>query len=84
MSHFGQSSERRCWNALVRQKTYVLLLQPCYSGPSHFKGRYDDDLGAAIDFTLQMERNLLKAQGEFSYFLRSRIYYLGGNLLIFF
>jgi len=64
VSHFGDRG--KCWNELLTQKTYVILLQPNYSGKGHnaiFKARYDEPLGAAIDFSLEMERKLLKAMG---------------------
>lgn len=55
----------------MTQKTYVLLLQPSYDKELekahnvHFQAREDEDLmGAFIDFTLEMERKLLKAQGK--------------------
>ena len=53
---------------MLTQKTYVILLQPNYSGKGHnaiFKARYDEPLGAAIDFSLEMERKLLKAMGMY-------------------
>ena len=65
MSHFGDLS--KCWNELLVQKTYVILLQPFYTGKGHnalFKARYDQPFGAAIDFTMDVERKLLKAMGK--------------------
>ena len=73
VSHFGDRG--KCWNELLTQKTYVILLQPNYSGKGHnaiFKARYDEPLGAAIDFSLEMERKLLKAMG--TYISRFRIF----------
>ena len=66
VSHFG-FDRSKCWNELLTQKTYVILLQPSFTGKGHhalFKARYDDPLGAAIDFTLDTERKLLKAMGK--------------------
>jgi hypothetical protein len=65
VSHWGDRT--KCWNELLTQKTYVILLQPSYVGKGHdavFKARYDDPFGAAIDFTLDTERRLLKALGK--------------------
>jgi len=53
----------QCQNTLFTQRSYIVLLQPNSKGPVLFKGRYDDPLGAAIDFTLDTERRLLKALG---------------------
>lgn len=64
VSHFGDPSQ--CWNELLTQRTYVILLQPHY-GHHHdalFKARYDDPLGAAIEFTTETERKLQKALGN--------------------
>ena len=54
----------QCQNTLFTQRSYIVLLQPNSKGPVLFKGRYDDPLGAAIDFTLDTERRLLKALGN--------------------
>ena len=54
----------QCQNTLFTQRSYIVLLQPNSKGPALFKGRYDDPLGAAIDFTLDTERRLLKALGN--------------------
>ena len=67
VSHFGDRS--KCWNELLTQKAYVILLQPSFSAKGRrsalFKARYDEPLGAAIDFSLDMERKLLKAIGMY-------------------
>ena len=73
VTHFGDADGQR-WNELLTQRTYVILLQPHYgplkSGPKNepqnalFRGRYDDPLGAAIEFTTETERKLLKALGN--------------------
>ena len=64
MSQFGDASQ--CWSELVTQKTYVILLQPSYykGQKALFRGRYDDPFGAAIDFTQETEKRLLKALGK--------------------
>ena len=54
----------QCWNDLITQRSYIILLQPDYKGQVLFKGRYDDPLGAAIDYTLETEKRLLKALGN--------------------
>ena len=61
VSHWNDPNQ--CWNLLNAQRSYVILLQPNYKGQALFKGRYDDPFGAAIDFTLDTERRLLKALG---------------------
>ena len=67
VSHFGDPSQ--CWNELLTQRTYVILLQPHYGHhqllhDALFKARYDDPLGAAIEFTTETERKLQKALGN--------------------
>ena len=67
MSHFGDRS--KCRNELLTQKAYVILLQPSFSAKGRrsalFKATYDEPLGAAIDFSLETEKKLLKAIGKY-------------------
>ena len=77
MSHWGDSS--KCWNELLTQKTYIVLLQPSYDvlhqghsnhnidgriGRTAFKARYDEPFGAAIPFSNELERRILEALGK--------------------
>ena len=48
----------------------MILLQPHYGHhDALFKGRYDDPLGAAIEFTTETERKLQRALGNNFHFI---------------
>ena len=71
----------QCWNDLITQRSYIILLQPDYKGQVPFKGRYDDPLGAAIDYTLETEKRLLKALGNLTTIItHSRPFHYGNQI----
>ena len=51
----------------------MILLQPHYGHhDALFKGRYDDPLGAAIEFTTETERKLQRALGNNFHFIATK------------